>query len=100
MKTTEYGIPGAVNEFGIPKPAKDVEFLHNPSAAMTGTRLPVSDSTIREMVQDFYQVHGRKPTILHLTDSRGHHRCRGIHVNPIGPVMLEFAYGAAEVHLE
>ncbi len=100
MRTTEYGLPGPVNEFGVEKPAKDVDHSHSPGAAMTGTKAPIDDRTLRDMVRDFHRIHGRKPSTVHLTEAAGHHRGRGLNVDPIGFVFLDFAYGAAEVRLE
>lgn len=100
MKTTDYGDAGGTNQYGIDKPAKDVDFLHSPGAALTGTKAPVSDSTIRDLVTEFYRIHGCKPTKLHLDHDSGHYRARGLNVKGIGFVMLDFHYEAAETHLE
>lgn len=100
MKTTDYGDRGASNYAGVDKPAKDVDFAHNPGAALCGTRQPVSDHDIREMVTDFHRVHGFAPSKVCIAEPAGHYKARGITVPLIGICMLDFEYGAEVTHVE
>ena len=100
MKTTEYGLPGGVNEFGIDKPAKDVDYAHAPGAALCGTRQPVSDHDLREMVSDFHRIKGHMPSKVFIAEPAGHYKARGVTVPLLGSVVLDFVYQATETHVE
>lgn len=100
MKTTDYGMAGPVNEFGVEKPAKDVNFLHTPGAGLTGTKLPVSRHYIRYLICEFFEANGVAPKILRVSGPTLHHKAMAIEVPGLGIIPLDIEYGAGETHVE
>lgn len=88
------------NEFGEICTPKDVDYLRMPPGkAMQGTRLSLSDATIRAMAAYYHMMHGRAPTALFLPGACGHHKYLGLMVPGVGLVGLTIHYGAEAAYV-
>jgi UDP-N-acetylglucosamine:LPS N-acetylglucosamine transferase len=63
MKTTLYGNGKDRNEQGIPKVAKETNFVH----PVYSTKIPIPIPTMREMCEAFKEAEGRFPTMLYVS---------------------------------
>ncbi len=99
MKTTLYGNGQATNEFGHPKVAKDTNFVH----PTYFSKYPISLSSLRDLVREFFEVHGAYPESLHVAAPSNGTRYWGFNaVSPSqGPALIiSIFYDAAETHVE
>lgn len=92
MKTTLYGNGKDKNEFGVPKVPKETHFVH----PVYAPKDPMDMATVRGLVEDFYAIHNRYPSILYVADGNVGTKFVGFMVTGGAYVGLDVIYNAPE----